>query len=71
MLDLFGIVVSSVIMMLVIFRAVQMDAITPWFSPAKRGPDQSGLRLAPHARTGTPAPMPQARQRRAPEKPGS
>ena len=71
MLDLFGIVFSSGIMMLVILRAVKMDAETPWFTAPNRIPDQSGLRLAPHARTGTPAPLPRPRGRRSVEYPGS
>src|SRR5437763_1308002 len=47
MLDLFGIVVSSVIMFLVILRAIQLDSTQPWFRPPKSGADSSGLRLRP------------------------
>jgi hypothetical protein len=47
MLDLFGIMFSSVIMFLVILRAVQMDTLQPWFRPPKMGADSSGLRLRP------------------------
>jgi len=47
MLDLFGIVFSSVIMFLVILRAIQMDTLQPWFRPPKTGADSSGLRLRP------------------------
>jgi hypothetical protein len=47
MLDLFGIMFSSVIMFLVILRAVQLDALQPWFRPPKTGADSSGLRLRP------------------------
>ncbi len=47
MLDLFGIVFSSVIMFLVILRAIQMDALLPWFKPPRTGADSSGLRLRP------------------------
>ena len=36
MLDLLGIVFSSVIMMLVIVRALQMDKTEPWFQTLKR-----------------------------------
>jgi hypothetical protein len=49
MLDLFGIVFSSVIMFLVILRAIQMDTLLPWFKPPKTGTDSSGLRLRPDA----------------------
>ena len=37
MLDLFGILFSSVIMFLVILRAIQMDRKQPWFRPPKPG----------------------------------
>jgi len=37
MLDLFGILFSSVIMFLVILRAIQMDRTQPWFRPPKSG----------------------------------
>ena len=50
MLDLFGIVFSSVIMILVIFRAIQLDATTPWFR-APKTTDASGLKLRPNARS--------------------
>ena len=36
MLDLFGIVFSSTVMMLVILRAVQLDRSQPWFQSIKR-----------------------------------
>lgn len=36
MLDLFGIVFSSTIMMLVIIRAVQLDRTQAWFQSVKR-----------------------------------
>jgi hypothetical protein len=35
MLDLFGILFSSVIMFLVILRAIQMDRTQPWFRPPR------------------------------------
>jgi hypothetical protein len=35
-LDLFGIMFSSIIMMLVIVRAVQLDKTQPWFQSIKR-----------------------------------
>lgn len=52
MLDLFGIVFSSVIMFLVILRAIQMDTLLPWFKPPKTGADSSGLRLRPERADG-------------------
>ena len=55
MLDLTGILFSSIMMLLVIFRAVQLDAMLPWFKPLKTSTDSSGLRLRPDA---APAPMP-------------
>jgi hypothetical protein len=36
MLDLFGIMFSSILMLFVIVRAVQLDRVTPWFQPARR-----------------------------------
>ena len=33
MLDLAGIMVSSIMMLIVIFRAAQLDSRTPWFEP--------------------------------------
>jgi hypothetical protein len=36
-------------MFLVILRAIQMDAMQPWFKPPKNGVDSSGLRLRPNA----------------------
>ena len=47
MLDLFGIVFSSIIMWLVILRAIQLDTLLPWFRPPRTGADSSGLRLRP------------------------
>ena len=58
MLDLFGIVVSSVIMFLVILRAIQTDATQPWFQPPKTGADSSGLRLQPNSQGGKTAGTP-------------
>jgi hypothetical protein len=52
MLDLLGIVFSSVIMFLVILRAIQMDSTQPWFRPPKTGVDSSGLRLTPNSPNG-------------------
>jgi hypothetical protein len=48
MLDLFGIMFSSIIMFLVILRAVQLDTLQPWFRPTRTGTDSSGLRLRPN-----------------------
>ena len=36
MLDLFGIMFSSVLMLFVIVRAVQLDRTMPWFQTVKR-----------------------------------
>ncbi len=36
MLDLLGILFSSIIMMLVIVRAVQLDRTQPWFQAIRR-----------------------------------
>jgi hypothetical protein len=47
MLDLLGILFSTGIMFLVILRALQLDALLPWFRPPRTGTDSSGLRLRP------------------------
>lgn len=47
MLDLFGILFSSIIMFLVILRAIQLDNLQPWFRTPKPPGDQSGLMLRP------------------------
>jgi hypothetical protein len=52
MLDLAGILFSSIIMFLVILRAIQMDSTQPWFRPPKSGRDSSGLRLRPNGPDG-------------------
>jgi hypothetical protein len=39
MLDLFGIVVSSVLMLLVVVRAAQLDRELPWFRQASVPPE--------------------------------
>ena len=39
MLDLTGILFSSVMMLMVIVRAVQLDRVQPWFQPVKRQPE--------------------------------
>jgi hypothetical protein len=49
MLDLFGILFSSIMMFLVILRAIQLDSTQPWFRPPKTGVDRSGLKLRPDA----------------------
>ena len=36
MLDLFGIMFSSVMMLMVVIRAVQLDRSQPWFQKVKR-----------------------------------
>jgi hypothetical protein len=38
-LDLMGILFSSVMILLVIVRAVQMDRTQPWFQHVRREPD--------------------------------
>jgi hypothetical protein len=53
MLDLLGIMFSSIIMFLVILRAIQMDSVQPWFKPPKMGADSSGLRLRPNGENQT------------------
>jgi hypothetical protein len=52
MLDLVGILFSSIIMIMVVVRAIQMDTLQPWFKPPKTGTDSSGLRLRPDAPDG-------------------
>jgi hypothetical protein len=47
MLDLLGILFSSIMMFLVILRAIQLDSTQPWFQPPKTGVDSSGLKLRP------------------------
>ena len=47
MLDLLGILFSSIMMFLVILRAIQLDSTQPWFRPPKTGVDRSGLTLRP------------------------
>lgn len=47
MLDLVGIVFSSVMMFLVILRAIQQDNLQPWFRSPKTTVDDSGLKLRP------------------------
>ena len=49
MLDLAGIMISSILMFMVIMRAVQLDASIPWYKPPREGKDSSGLRLTPGA----------------------
>ena len=51
MLDLFGILFSSVIMFLVVLRAIEMDRARPWFRPRETGVDRSGLTLRPNTLT--------------------
>ena len=62
MLDLTGILVSSVIMLIVIVRAVQMDSRMPWFErPADPDARMSGLE---RARANAAAHMPAWRKRK-------
>ena len=47
MLDLTGIMVSSIMMLIVIIRAVQLDSRAPWFeTPPKPDGPKSGLEKA-------------------------
>jgi hypothetical protein len=39
MLDLTGILLSSIMMLIVIVRAVQLDSVQPWFQSIKREAD--------------------------------
>jgi hypothetical protein len=64
MLDLLGIVVSSVIMFMVILRAIEMDSSQPWFRPPKTAADSSGLRLQPNSEVGNTAGPPTRREAR-------
>ena len=52
MLDLLGILFSSVMMFLVILRAIQLDNLQPWFRPARTAIDDSGLKLRPEVAGG-------------------
>jgi hypothetical protein len=40
MLDIFGIAFSSIIMFLVVLRAVRMDRTQPWFGPPRPAGDK-------------------------------
>jgi hypothetical protein len=44
MLDNFGVLFSTVIIFLVILRAIQLDRTQPWFRPAKPMPDRRTMR---------------------------
>jgi hypothetical protein len=50
MLDLTGILFSSVMMLIVIVRAVQLDATQPWFQKVKRKEAPAPARLTPWKR---------------------
>ena len=52
MLDLLGILFSSIIMFLVILRAIQLDNLQPWFKAPRTGVDDSGLKLKPDQTSG-------------------
>lgn len=58
MLDLLGILFSSIMMFLVIFRAIQLDSTQPWFRPPKTAVDASGLKLRPGNTDEKPGPQP-------------
>ena len=65
MLDLLGIMFSSLMMLLVIIRAVQLDMREPWFGSPKGRQDNSGLRVGnraeapPSGAEGQPPPTPE------------
>ncbi|MEA2727170.1 MAG: hypothetical protein QOF70_1645 [Acetobacteraceae bacterium] len=44
MLDLTGIMFSSIMMLIVIVRAVQLDGVQPWFQKVKRKEDPTPAR---------------------------
>ena len=67
MLDLFGILFSSIMMFLVVLRAIQLDSTQPWFRPPKTSVDSSGLKLRPDS-SGSQDPARAASRR---ERPGS
>ncbi len=50
MFDLTGILFSSVMMLMVIVRAVQRDKIQPWFQPIKPKEDSPGKQARPWRR---------------------
>ncbi|HVZ10510.1 hypothetical protein [Rhodopila sp.] len=53
MLDLFGILFSSTIMMLVVFRAVQLDRVQAWFQVLTRpDPEKKQRQPQPWQRRG-------------------
>jgi hypothetical protein len=63
MLDLLGILFSSIMMFLVILRAIQLDSTQPWFRPPKTTVDRSGLKLRPGYSNGDgPAARPETRR---------
>lgn len=47
MLDLFGIMFSSVTMVIIIVQAVRLDRIQPWFQAVERREKPVGLGTAP------------------------
>ena len=47
MIDLAGILFSSIMMFLVILRAIQLDSLEEWFRRPKPAGDRSGLKLRP------------------------
>lgn len=57
MLDLVGIVFSSLMMLVVIVRAVQLDSTRPWFErPEPEAADAASDELGRGRRPGRPAP---------------
>jgi hypothetical protein len=50
MLDLTGILFSSVMMLMVIVRAVRMDQVQPWFQAVKRAENSNDEPVRPWRR---------------------
>ena len=63
MLDLAGIVFSTIVMLIVIFRAVQLDQTLPWFEkPGAAGSDTPEAAAAPERPRAPPTPPWRARR---------
>ena len=58
MLDLTSIVFTTLMMLLIIIRAVQLDAREPWFGERKQKSGGSGLRVGSAAQQDTIQPIP-------------
>ena len=62
MLDLAGIVFSTIVMLIVIFRAVQLDQSVPWFQKPAAGGDTPEPATAPERPRAPPTPPWRARR---------